>query len=58
MQESKTEIQLNAKPPCWVLSQLPFCYPNYFLPGDLERQIEAFIEHYNHRRTLHSPGHG
>jgi putative transposase len=31
---------------------------NYFLPGDLERQIEAFIEHYNHRRTLHSPGHG
>ena len=31
---------------------------NYFLPGDLERQIEAFIEHYNHRRALHSPGHG
>ena len=31
---------------------------NYFLPGDLERQIEAFIEHYNHRRTLHSPGRG
>jgi putative transposase len=31
---------------------------NYLLPGDLERQIEAFIEHYNHRRTLHSPGHG
>ncbi|MGA7926385.1 MAG: hypothetical protein WCA20_10330 [Candidatus Sulfotelmatobacter sp.] len=28
------------------------------VPGDLERQIEAFIEHYNHRRTLHSPGHG
>jgi hypothetical protein len=28
------------------------------LPGDLERQIEAFIEHYNHGRTLHSPGHG
>ena len=31
---------------------------NYFLPGDLERQIEAFIEHYNHRRTRHSPVHG
>jgi putative transposase len=31
---------------------------DYFLPGDLERQIEAFIEHYNHWRTLHSPGHG
>ena len=23
---------------------------NYFLPGDLEAQIGAFIEHYNHRR--------
>jgi transposase InsO family protein len=23
---------------------------NHFLPGDLERQIEAFVEHYNHRR--------
>ena len=23
---------------------------NYYLPGDLKAQIEAFIEHYNHRR--------
>lgn len=23
---------------------------NYFLPGDLESRIEAFVEHYNHRR--------
>ena len=23
---------------------------NYFLPGDLKTQIEAFIDHYNHRR--------
>jgi transposase InsO family protein len=23
---------------------------NYFLPGDLENQIQAFIEHYNHQR--------
>ncbi len=23
---------------------------NNFLPGDLETQIEAFVEHYNHRR--------
>lgn len=22
---------------------------NYFLPGDLEAQIEAFVEHYNHQ---------
>ena len=23
---------------------------NYFSPGDLEKQIEAFVDHYNHRR--------
>ena len=23
---------------------------SYFLPGDLERQVEAFVERYNHRR--------
>ena len=23
---------------------------NYYLPGDLETQIAAFIEHYNHQR--------
>ena len=23
---------------------------NYFLPGDLEQQIERFVNHYNHRR--------
>ena len=23
---------------------------NYFLPGDLQTQIGAFVEHYNHRR--------
>ena len=23
---------------------------NYYLPGQLEAQIEAFVEHYNHRR--------
>ena len=23
---------------------------NYFLPGDLEAQIEAFVDDYNHRR--------
>ena len=27
---------------------------NYFLPGDLEAQIAAFVEHYNHRR-YHEP---
>jgi hypothetical protein len=26
--------------------------------GDLERQIEAIIAHYNHPRTLQPPGHG
>ena len=23
---------------------------NYFLPGDLKHQIEAFVDHYNHHR--------
>ena len=23
---------------------------NYYLPGDLEAQLGAFVEHYNHRR--------
>ena len=23
---------------------------NYYLPGDLERQIDAFVEHYSHVR--------
>ena len=29
---------------------------NYFLPGDLEAQIEAFIEHYYHQRYHESLG--
>ena len=29
---------------------------NYFLPGDLERQIEAFVDHYNHHRYHESLG--
>ena len=28
---------------------------NYFLPGDLEAQIEAFVEHYNHCRYHEKP---
>jgi len=28
----------------------------YYLPGDLERQIEAFVEHYNHHRYHESLG--
>jgi transposase InsO family protein len=23
---------------------------HYFLPGDLEKQIEALVDHYNHQR--------
>lgn len=29
---------------------------NYYLPGDLETQIEAFVEHYNHQRYHESLG--
>jgi len=29
---------------------------NYFLPGDLEAQIDAFVDHYNHRRYHESLG--
>lgn len=29
---------------------------NYFLPGDLEAQIAAFVEHYNHKRYHESLG--
>ena len=27
---------------------------NYFLPGDLETHIEAFVDHYNHQRYQES----
>jgi transposase InsO family protein len=27
---------------------------NYYLPGDLQAQIEAFVDHYNHRRSHES----
>ena len=29
---------------------------NYYLPGDLERQVTAFVEHYNHGRYHESLG--
>jgi len=29
---------------------------NYFLPGDLETQVDAFVEHYNHHRYHESLG--
>jgi transposase InsO family protein len=29
---------------------------NYYLPGDLEAQVSAFVEHYNHRRYHESLG--
>ena len=28
---------------------------NYFLPGDLTQQIDAFVDHYNHQRYHESP---
>ena len=29
---------------------------NYFLPGDLERQVATLVDHYNHRRYQESIG--
>ncbi|WP_244494778.1 transposase, partial [Bosea sp. Root483D1] len=29
---------------------------NDYLPGDLERQVAAFVEHYNHARSHESLG--
>jgi putative transposase len=29
---------------------------NYYLPGDLKQQIDAFVDHYNHRRYHESLG--
>jgi hypothetical protein len=29
---------------------------NYFLPGDLERKIEAFVDHYNNHQLPREPG--
>jgi len=29
---------------------------HYYLPGDLERQVASFVEHYNHARSHESLG--
>ena len=36
---------------CWLYwsDQVSLTMP-YFLPSDLEKQIEAFVEHHNHQR--------
>ena len=31
-------------------SRTESCWRNYFLPGDLEARIAAFVDHYNHAR--------
>ena len=36
--------------PHWGLSLSLLMLEHYYLPGDLERQIEAFVQHYNHHR--------
>ena len=43
--------QTQGKIECWHQTMKNrILLENYFLPGDLERQITAFVEHYNHRR--------
>ena len=35
---------------CWDEAKNRILFENYFLPGDLEAHIEAFVDHYNHQR--------
>jgi Integrase core domain len=43
--------QTQGKIECWHQTlKNRILLENYFLPGDLERQIEALVEHYNHQR--------
>jgi putative transposase len=49
--------QTQGKIECWhqtMKNRVPL--ENYFLPGDLERQIGAFVDHYNNRRCHESLG--
>ena len=34
----------------------PVLLENYYLPGDLEAQVDGFVEHYNHQRYHESLG--
>jgi transposase InsO family protein len=40
----------------WTVWQQLRRMENYFLPGDLETQIDNFVGHYNHRRYHESLG--
>src|SRR5438876_6250 len=43
--------------PCWHQTlKNRILLENYYLPGDLEAQIEAFVADYNHRRYHESIG--
>jgi len=43
--------QTQGKIECWHQTlKNRILLENYFLPGDLEHQIESFVEHYNHHR--------
>jgi transposase InsO family protein len=51
-QTLKNVRRANSPPDCLLIRlTLP---ENYHLPGDLEAQIEAFVEQYNHRRCHES----
>ena len=43
--------QTQGKIVCWHQTlKSRILLENYFFPGDLEKQIEAFVDHYNHQR--------
>jgi len=43
------KLIMNHNPPL-IPRVSPYAVWYNYLPGDLERQIEAFVEHYNHAR--------
>jgi hypothetical protein len=48
LQRGEAGLQDQSPKPRHVWSRI--LLENYFLPGDLKAQIEAFVDHYNHQR--------
>ena len=49
MTRTRTSLQQGAAGTALTLKNR-ILLENYYLPGDLEAQVDAFVEHYNHHR--------